>query len=542
MTVKSIRLENFMAFEDSGWLELRPICLLFGRNSSGKSAIIRALRLLKQSLDGSSKDGPLVFMTEEGIDQGSYKETVHHTDHREPQAASSQSEEIDLPPITYHFRCRLLNTLDILREIVKEKVQEPQIARMGDEVSEDWVDFSLRYVWNKETKQAELDGFSIDCPWMTNEGFNQCAVFLAQRVEFEVTDLTGGDWFFDSHFLHGHEVGDGESVWVDVSVERTSGFLPRLVRHDAQVQKSQTSLFDFRFVSALMQELCKIVEDFLQNIEYLGPIRTEPRRIYVIDRLTNSRWQRRGLNSFLNFLIAGLDEPQYKQIDSWWDKLGLGIKIGPTSENNAGGRVTVSQIRTCEAEGSSFINLKDIGFGASQVLPVLIQSLLAEKTLVVIEQPELHLHPEAQARLADFFIECVSKENSPRFILETHSEHFLLRLQRRVAETSYESKKSTLDQEPSVSNTDEKKLRNEGFALDRSQLGIIFVTRFQGDSQTEFIQINDRGELVVDKRGELEPPSTAFQDFFRQDYEDVMCLTRVISDIVNLEQHDERGN
>lgn len=50
MTVTAFRIQNFMGFEDSGWVELRPITLLFGRNSSGKSALIRALLLLRQSL------------------------------------------------------------------------------------------------------------------------------------------------------------------------------------------------------------------------------------------------------------------------------------------------------------------------------------------------------------------------------------------------------------------------------------------------------------------------------------------------------------
>ena len=58
MTVRAIRLKNFMAFEDTDWLELRPITLLFGRNSSGKSAVIRALRLLKQSLDAPDGRDP----------------------------------------------------------------------------------------------------------------------------------------------------------------------------------------------------------------------------------------------------------------------------------------------------------------------------------------------------------------------------------------------------------------------------------------------------------------------------------------------------
>jgi len=64
LPVEAIRLQNFMAFEDTGWVELRPITLLFGRNSSGKSALIRALLLLKQSLESPPGAGPLVFSTQ----------------------------------------------------------------------------------------------------------------------------------------------------------------------------------------------------------------------------------------------------------------------------------------------------------------------------------------------------------------------------------------------------------------------------------------------------------------------------------------------
>ena len=74
MTVRAIRLENFMAFADTDWIELLPISLLFGRNSSGKSAFIRALRLLKQSRtsppDALPTQFPLNFFREHGLDQG----------------------------------------------------------------------------------------------------------------------------------------------------------------------------------------------------------------------------------------------------------------------------------------------------------------------------------------------------------------------------------------------------------------------------------------------------------------------------------------
>ncbi|MGB0384013.1 MAG: hypothetical protein ACPGWR_04235 [Ardenticatenaceae bacterium] len=82
MSVEAFRIQNFMGFEDSGWVELQPIGLLFGRNSSGKSALIRALRLLKLSLYALPSNGPLVFVGEEGLDQGSFRETVHGSDHK----------------------------------------------------------------------------------------------------------------------------------------------------------------------------------------------------------------------------------------------------------------------------------------------------------------------------------------------------------------------------------------------------------------------------------------------------------------------------
>jgi AAA15 family ATPase/GTPase len=76
MTVTAFRVQNFMGFEDSGWIELRPITLLFGRNSSGKSALIRALLLLRQSLDSSPDSGALLFVKDDGYDFGDYREIV----------------------------------------------------------------------------------------------------------------------------------------------------------------------------------------------------------------------------------------------------------------------------------------------------------------------------------------------------------------------------------------------------------------------------------------------------------------------------------
>ena len=90
--------------------------------------------------------------------------------------------------------------------------------------------------------------------------------------------------------------------------------------------------------------------------------------------------------------------------------------------------------------GSSEVSIPDVGFGVSQVLPVLVQSFYAPPySTVIIEQPELHLHPAIQQNLADLFIGASKarekgSERKVQFLIESHSEHFLRRLQRRIAE------------------------------------------------------------------------------------------------------------
>jgi predicted ATPase len=86
------------------------------------------------------------------------------------------------------------------------------------------------------------------------------------------------------------------------------------------------------------------------------------------------------------------------------------------------------------------VNLPDVGFGVSQVLPVVVQCFYASPhTTIILEQPEIHLHPSVQTALADLFIEAAqSREGGAdrkiQVIIESHSEHFLRRLQRRLAE------------------------------------------------------------------------------------------------------------
>jgi predicted ATPase len=123
---------------------------------------------------------------------------------------------------------------------------------------------------------------------------------------------------------------------------------------------------------------------------------------------------------------------------NWLVRMGLLESFKANSMGGPGASIYQVVVRTPGSRRQ--VNLADVGFGVSQVLPVLVQLLYVERDATLIfEQPELHLHPRVQSELADLFIETIQmrQDGEPRGIqclVESHSEHFLRRLQRRIAE------------------------------------------------------------------------------------------------------------
>jgi predicted ATPase len=125
-----------------------------------------------------------------------------------------------------------------------------------------------------------------------------------------------------------------------------------------------------------------------------------------------------------------------KQVNDWLEKFGLDVKVNPLQDILH--RLVVNQ-------NNVELDITDVGFGISQVLPVVIQGFLSsDDSITLIEQPEIHLHPKMQADLADLFIDIVRIKDNKKFkykkslIVETHSEYLLKRLRRRISEGKIE--------------------------------------------------------------------------------------------------------
>ncbi|MGC8732274.1 MAG: AAA family ATPase [Halothiobacillaceae bacterium] len=191
------------------------------------------------------------------------------------------------------------------------------------------------------------------------------------------------------------------------------------------------------------------LERLLDGLVYLGPLREPPHRTYHWAGDTVPNVGARGEYA-IAAILAAADAGRklnrgYKQrlqrfdtfIAAWLKDLGVihSFNVRPIAK----GRKEYEVVVRSSANGSD-VKLTDVGFGVSQVLPALVQAFYAPPhSTVWMEQPEIHLHPKVQAELADAFISAVqayenSKPRSVQLVIESHSEHFLLRLQRRVAE------------------------------------------------------------------------------------------------------------
>jgi predicted ATPase len=183
-----------------------------------------------------------------------------------------------------------------------------------------------------------------------------------------------------------------------------------------------------------------------QQLYYLAPLREYPKREYQWSGASPSHVGYRGENTINAILAATFrnetriipesnEEKPFQEVIAYWlKKLGLihEFKLKEIAEGTGLFRAIVKK-----SPESTEAFLTDVGFGVSQVLPALVLLYyIPEGSIILMEQPEIHLHPSVQSGLADVILQ-VSKQRNIQVIVESHSEHLLQRFQRRIAEEQY---------------------------------------------------------------------------------------------------------
>ena len=408
---KHLKIQNFKGWKDTGTIHMAPISLFFGANSSGKSSIGQFLMMLKQTVE--SPDRKAVFYPggkNSAVQLGSYQEMVFN---RNPSHK-----------IAFKYRWSLRDTLEI-----KDRLS-------GQSFSGEDLAFYAEVGVKKKTGQSSKD---LNAP-----GLNHLRYELIKREETTLSITMDRKPRTKSEYKV-------EATEYDLKRERGRAWSPGTpVRFYGFPDQVVAYYQNADFVQILNLQH----EKLFGSLSYLGPLRTRAERLYSWSGNEPESAGYEGENAIAAILSARNRRISlgYKQrtmpfqeiVASELKEMGLieAFEVNPISRKRQEYEV---KVRT---KGSKdLVDLPDVGFGISQVLPVLVQCFYAPPgSIIFMEQPEIHLHPRAQSALADVMIDVInSRENgrdrNVQLVIETHSEHFLRRLQRRIAENDLDRDK-----------------------------------------------------------------------------------------------------
>jgi predicted ATPase len=387
-----LRIQNFKAWRDTGPVRLAPLTVIFGTNSSGKSSIGHLLMALKQTAQISDRKRALHLGNEDAlIDLGTFEDCLFGHDLGKA--------------LEFSLRWRLPKAMTIVNAL------PPGETCRGDALQ-------LTSTWRADKANQPQTA----------------------RIQYDLLD------------------GEHSRLHVDHARDKLSCSPLKLVHAVGRKWPVEPPEKFYRFADRTMlryqnagflADLAVETERVLEQTYFLGPLRRPPRRVYQWSGETPRDVGAQGEEAVAAVLAAAAQGRKlnrgYKQrvqpfdsfIAGWLRDLGVidSFEVKPVA---AGRKEYEVKVKT--HPGAHGVKLTDVGFGVSQVLPALVQAFYAPSgSTIWMEQPEIHLHPMAQSQLADAFITAVKSFESgePRntqLIIETHSEHLLTRLQRRIAD------------------------------------------------------------------------------------------------------------
>lgn len=395
-----LRWKNFRSFEDTGWFELRPITIILGANNSGKTNLIRPLLLLKQTLD-SGDENIALKITGPLADMGTYRNVVYQRN----------------PNRTFELSIRF-HTLETNPENNRSKFaanRHPSTVVLEFGIGTGPLDLELRRFEVQDMlgrnrlarKRTASGSYSLS----TDLTFNRRILPIVKSMK-------------PSHFAF-------STFDVVRRVLNQRARAREALKKGKKTQAARTpepklpekgdTYFDFLAMSEVH------VEGALSRISYVGPLREYPRRYYESAEEVPETVGVRGELAPQVLYLTKKNQTRAKT-NEWLKKFGLARRIScdPFHED-------LFALKVTDLRNKSIVDYSDSGFGLSQLLPLIVQVFHSgDGGILFLEQPEIHLNPGMQSQLANLFAEA-SKERKT-LIVETHSEHLVLRIRALIAE------------------------------------------------------------------------------------------------------------
>jgi len=603
--ITRITIENFKGISKPVTIPLRPITLLFGANSAGKSTILHAIHFARELLERNNANPDSTLQGGEAIEMGGFRNLVHKHDlEREIRVRIEITPTDDGVPT-------LAELLDLDddeggSEVFSRLNINSQVQTVALEVVARW-DFGrdegsfseCRYFLNDEAVITIRKPKPDSLPVIEEINYFHSALLALDeslgelKKEFDreirrfrselLTELAGSlpklsgnapaQFGFDVvHPKTGAVIvkrGDaidrntigrlvvnlpnvkcatnadellppGRSE-IEAAVRRfeekehaalkSCGIFP-MIQLNGQTSPSPSLLRSLPFPpSALGEEgqpywavinqvvvgITALVRQHLEGFRYIGPIRAIPDRHHECPQVEEAARWATGLGAWDLLLrhydrVRGKGDSFVEEVTKWFEdkeRLGLGYRIEISGlrsvaedsllmnhlkllqtqydeRNQHDFRENVlnplqstpqtPRIRMTDTRTGTEVGPKDIGIGVAQALPIVVGALDSRSLFLAVEQPELHLHPAAQAKLGDLFVTQSKQERL--FLIETHSETLMLRIFRRIRETT------------------RNKLPQKGLEFTKEDVALLFVSAGESGTRIAPIRLNDEGKFV----------------------------------------------
>lgn len=483
--VKEIQIKNFRSLKDTGLQKLSPITLLVGENSSGKSTFLRAFPLLKQSLSKRTS-GPILWAgdVDDYVDFGSFEESVSndgansivlrfafkmaglgHTkrysylemlfDHSKSSKYNHSNIDYEIT-ITSRNGHEAVSNFNISIDCVHAKFDlENGIINLSSGYTYNAANTGKNTEANSSTSRVGLRDFTGESRAF---GFSLPSIDGLIKILLDRVDVKKKEDYLAFRLAETIvEIGDtlsknGPLQSVEAKFEHSED-LPTWYKRDynrivnlLKAKNENTSdIIKILYVYCVFSEIDEYIYNYFKQVHYIAPLRATAERYYRLRNLAIDEVDYQGKN--LAIFINSLSSKKLGDFHAWTKKHFGFIVDTDKSKGHLSLQIKLN-------DSNKAINLSDTGFGYSQVLPIITQlwELSSHRNVqsskystikqsyplvIAIEQPELHLHPAVQAKLAKAFIASLhlARENGYelQILLETHSETIVNYLGRAIA-------------------------------------------------------------------------------------------------------------
>ena len=505
--IHAIELENFKGIAARQRVDFSPLTLLFGPNSAGKSTVLQALIYLHELLERGTADVDRTELGGSVLELGGFARLVHR--HERDRAIILRVE---------------FTTPASLERFGRDLIDFP-FPDLDDEVEAAWIEVTIQ----QRTTQA-FQGSMIERAAIGVAGNSEPLVWLET-----VGALREGEPLYCrinlGHSLIAIQGSELSDAWTALSVPEPIWHRAAEADLEGQARIGLDDLLDFqdgralplialgrtRFSAlppigeplhvisegddsaekrAVIAQIRTFVEMvvlgtttqlalFLRSALYVGPLRVIPPRGFLYERTGRITTWADGLAAW-DLLLADRGSI-VDRTNQWLRRLEAGCEVvvqqlfdrEADAEELSEGHVDKTVRRLLLNTGASALVLpSEVGAGISQIIPVLVAALEGSAALCLVEQPEIHVHPAIQVGLGDLFIDAATRDGGRRtMLIETHSEHLLLRLLRRIRETT------------------EKEIREGDPALAPEKLSVLYVESDPDGVRVHRLRVDDRGEF-----------------------------------------------